>query len=209
MRCRPRTGAAARARGAAHAARAERGAPISWAALAQHLEESRERARRGCRRCMAQGGAPGRSAAFIRRCRAVLQPRVGDPWTMPARRTTRVRACCSSSRRRRYERGDLDAGRRNSCEAFPIGESLDEAELLADAALTYGSIFTFGSVDPRLVGMLKAALARVGEATSIAARACRRAWPRRCSRPLIRPSPSRWHTMRSGSRVPPAMRGRF
>ena len=59
--------------------------------------------------------------------------------------------------------GDLDAGRRNSTEAFRIGESLEDVGLLAEAALTYGSIFTFGSVDPRLVNLLKTALARLGD----------------------------------------------
>ena len=59
--------------------------------------------------------------------------------------------------------GDLDAGRRNSSEAFRIGESLADPELLADSALTYGTIFTFGSVDPRLVNLLKFALERIGE----------------------------------------------
>ena len=57
--------------------------------------------------------------------------------------------------------GDLEAGRRNSTEAFRIGESLDDADLLTDAALTYGSIFTYGNVDPRLVHLLKTALARL------------------------------------------------
>jgi hypothetical protein len=59
--------------------------------------------------------------------------------------------------------GDLDAGRLNSTQAFSIGETSGNTELMADAALTYGSIFTFGNVDARLVRLLQSALAVVSE----------------------------------------------
>ncbi len=54
--------------------------------------------------------------------------------------------------------GDLDAGRANSTQAFAIGESHGDTSLMADAALTYGNIFTFGNVDSRLVRLLQSAL---------------------------------------------------
>ena len=122
-----RTAHAARARGAAHAFEAEHGATVSWAALAQHFEESREHGGRGSRRCLAQRGLPGRSAAFVRRRGAVLQPRaaiLGDTASMHAARARLMLELAAAQIRA----GDLEAGRRNSSEAFRIGESLDDAE---------------------------------------------------------------------------------
>jgi tetratricopeptide (TPR) repeat protein len=142
--------------------RAERGATVSWAALAQHLEESRERASAGAVDAWRQAAHQAEArhsfddAALCYNRALVIFGDSGPKDSARARLLLELAAA-------QIRAGDLDAGRRNSSEAFQIGESLDEAELLADAALTYGSIFTFGGVDPRLVGMLKAALARVGE----------------------------------------------
>jgi hypothetical protein len=140
--------------------RAEHGATVSWAALAQHFEESRERA--GAEAIdawsMAARQAEARHSfddAALCYNRALLL--VCETSSMEATRARLMLGLAAAQIRA----GDLDAGRRNSSEAFRIGESLGDAGLLTDAALTYGSIFTFGSVDPRLVGLLKTALARV------------------------------------------------
>jgi tetratricopeptide (TPR) repeat protein len=142
--------------------RAEQGATVSWAALAQHFEESREKA--GAEAVDAWSKAAHQAEArhsfddaALCYNRALLI--LGDTSAMDVTRARLMLELAAAQIRA----GDLDAGRRNSAEAFRIGESLDDADLLADAALTYGSIFTFGSVDPRLVGLLKTALTRVHE----------------------------------------------
>lgn len=143
-------------------ARAERGSVISWAALAQHLEESGEHARNDAMRAWREAAhqAEARHSfddAALCYTRALHLRDEGQPADAAHARlllelaTAQIRA------------GDLEAGRRNSSEAFRIGETLGDAELIADAALAYGSIFTFGNVDPRLVTQLRTALARLGE----------------------------------------------
>ena len=140
--------------------RAERGATVSWAALAQHFEESGERAG-------AEAVDAWRNAALQAEARhsfddaALCYNRalmiLGETGAIAATRARLLLGLAAAQIRA----GDLEAGRRNSSEAFRIAESLGDAGLLADAALTFGSIFTFGSVDPRLVGLLKTALTRV------------------------------------------------
>ena len=141
-------------------ARAERGTTISWAALAQHLEESGAHA-------SADAVAAWRQAAH----QAESRHSFDDAALCYSRALMILDAPADALRARlllelaaaQIGAGDLDAGRRNSSEAFRIGESLGDPELLADSALTYGSIFTFGSVDPRLVNLLKIALERIGD----------------------------------------------
>jgi predicted ATPase len=144
-------------------ARAARGATVSWAALAQHLEESGEQANVEAVEAWRQAAHQTEArhsfdAAALCYSRALLI--LGDARPADAARARLLLELATAQIRA----GDLDAGRRNSAEGFRIAETLDDAELLADAALTYGSIFTFGSVDPRLVGFLKTALARLREA---------------------------------------------
>jgi predicted ATPase len=143
-------------------ARADPDAVLPWAALAQHLEES---------------GAGARADVVTAWCRAAQEADTRHAFDDAAVGYTRALAAlgdgdASTTARGRLlldlagaqiRAGDLDAGRRNSVEAFRIGEAQDDADLLADAALTYGTILTYGSVDPRLVKLLKSALARLGE----------------------------------------------
>jgi len=58
----------------------------------------------------------------------------------------------------RIRRGETAAGREDCREAASLARELGDAELGARAALTYGSVFTFGVVDPVLVGMLEESL---------------------------------------------------
>ncbi len=58
----------------------------------------------------------------------------------------------------RIRRGDTAAGQAAAREAAVAARELDDAELAAQAALTYGRVFTFGAVDPVLVGMLEESL---------------------------------------------------
>jgi tetratricopeptide (TPR) repeat protein len=143
-------------------ARANPDAVLPWAALAQHLEESGTGARAEVVTawCRAAQEADARHAfddAAVSFSRALAALGDGDSSSLARGRLLLDLAAAQ------IRAGDIDAGRRNSTEAFRIGETHDDAELLADAALTYGTIFTYGSVDPRLVKLLKSALGRLGE----------------------------------------------
>jgi tetratricopeptide (TPR) repeat protein len=141
--------------------RADRGTTISWAALAQHLEESGEQANAEAIEAWRQAAhqAEARHSFDAALCYNRALQLAGDGVTVDARRARLLLELATAQIRT----GDLDAGRRNSFEAFRIGEALGDSTLLADSALTYGSIFTFGCVDPRLVDLLKSALARLGD----------------------------------------------
>jgi len=58
----------------------------------------------------------------------------------------------------RIRRGETAAGKEDCREASVLARSLGDAELGAQAALTYGGVFVFGVVDPVLVGMLEESL---------------------------------------------------
>jgi tetratricopeptide (TPR) repeat protein len=58
----------------------------------------------------------------------------------------------------RIRRGEAGAGKEDCREAATIARTLGDAELGAQAALTYGGVFVFGIVDPVLVGMLEESL---------------------------------------------------
>jgi tetratricopeptide (TPR) repeat protein len=55
-------------------------------------------------------------------------------------------------------RGDGPAGKRACSEAESLARELGDAELGAEASLVYGRVFSFGAVDPVLIGMLEASL---------------------------------------------------
>ena len=141
--------------------RADRGTMISWAALAQHLEESGEHTKVEAVEAWRQAAHQAEehhSFDEAARCYHHALQICGEHPNDAARARLLLELSAAQIRA-----GDLDAGRRNSLEAFRIGEARDDAQLLADAALTYGSIFTFGCVDPRLVSLLRSALERLGE----------------------------------------------
>jgi hypothetical protein len=58
----------------------------------------------------------------------------------------------------RIRRGETDAGKEDCREAASLARALGDAELGAQAALTYGRVFVFAVVDPVLVGMLEESL---------------------------------------------------
>jgi tetratricopeptide (TPR) repeat protein len=86
----------------------------------------------------------------LERARAALGA-AGDP---PAPRA-RVLVALGQARIRR---GETVAGQAAAREAAVAARELEDPELAAQAALTYGRVFTFGAVDPVLVGMLEESL---------------------------------------------------
>jgi tetratricopeptide (TPR) repeat protein len=59
----------------------------------------------------------------------------------------------------RIRRGEMTAGRNACCEAATRARVAGDGELIGRVALMYGRVFTFGVVDPILVGMIEEALA--------------------------------------------------
>jgi hypothetical protein len=136
-------------------------AELPWAELARHLEESgpgaRTRAIAAWQKAAVQADtrAAFDDAALCYSRAIALLDEEGN--AQPAARAQLLLQLAAAQIRA----GDLDAGRHNSTQAFAIGENSGNTELLADAALTYGSIFTFGNVDARLVRLLQSALSVV------------------------------------------------
>jgi tetratricopeptide (TPR) repeat protein len=58
----------------------------------------------------------------------------------------------------RIRRGETIAGRNACCEAATLARAAGDGELIGRIALMYGRVFTFGVVDPILVGMIEEAL---------------------------------------------------
>ena len=57
--------------------------------------------------------------------------------------------------------GEIDEGRAYAREAYGLARTLDDAALMADAALAYGSIFIVSVVDAELIQLLRDALERL------------------------------------------------
>jgi predicted ATPase len=138
-------------------AKASAGAQLPWAAFAQHLAECGEDARLAWRNAAVEADA---RHAFDDAAVCYSHALRGLGEENDASRASRGRLLLELAAAQ-IRAGDQEAGRRNSSEAFRIGEALDDTDLVTDAALTYGSIFTFGSADPRLVKLLKTALDRL------------------------------------------------
>jgi tetratricopeptide (TPR) repeat protein len=91
--------------------------------------------------------------ALLVRARAAIAA-AGNP---PATRVPLLLALAETHIRR----GEVAPGRAACCEAAALARALGDATSVADAALTYGSVFVFGVVDPVLVDMLEEALAAI------------------------------------------------
>lgn len=130
-----------------------------WSELAQHLEESGPEARlravdawrNAAKQADARQAFDDAALCYSRALEALSE-------SSPQRAAVLLELAAAQIRA-----GDLEAGRRNSVEAFTIGQRLGDAELMADAALTYGGIFTFGNVDRKLVQLLRTAMDALGE----------------------------------------------
>ena len=57
--------------------------------------------------------------------------------------------------------GEVDEGRAACAVAADLARSIDDGEILARAALAYGSVYRFANVDTQLVGLLEEALERL------------------------------------------------
>jgi tetratricopeptide (TPR) repeat protein len=136
---------------------------MPWSELARHFEESgpegRDRVVDAWRRAATQAEARHAFDDAALCASRALEAASSLPRPDPSLRARLLLELASSQIRA----GDLDAGRRNGTEAFNLAESLRDFELMADAALAYGSIFTFGNVDRKLVALLRKAFDSLDE----------------------------------------------
>ncbi len=150
----------------------------SWAELAEHFLAAgpahRPQAVAGWRaaaRRAAERLAFTESAAL---CRRALDAFGAGPGAEPAERCALLLQAAAATLRA----GDIDRGHMLCHEAFQLARALEDARLMAQAALTYGSAFAVGKVDPDLLRLLRDALAaldarpgRAGDAADAGLRA--------------------------------------
>ena len=135
----------------------ERLVPAQEAELAHHtLEGPPEMIARAVDHAIRAAGRAQGLLAYDEAVRTLVRARaaVTEAGNAPALRA-RVALALGQARIRRGEAG---AGKEDCREAATIARTLGDAELGAQAALTYGGVFVFGIVDPVLVGMLEESL---------------------------------------------------
>jgi tetratricopeptide (TPR) repeat protein len=139
------------------AAALERLAPGQLAEIAHHsLEGPAELLERAVGHSIRAAGRAQELLAYDEAVRTLVRARdavtaAGNPPALHAR----VLLALGDARIRR---GETVAGREDCREVAGVARTLGDAELGARAALTYGSVFVFGVVDPILVGMLEESL---------------------------------------------------
>ena len=152
---RPTTPASGRARGAARGRPRAPLAELAHHALAgpaTHLTRAVGFAIAAARRSL-ELLAHDEALALLMRARAAVTA-AGNP---PASRVPLLLALAETHIRR----GEVAPGRAACCEAAALARAIGDATSVARAALTYGSVFVFGVVDPVLVDMLEEALGAI------------------------------------------------
>ena len=135
----------------------ERLAPAQLAEIAHHtLEGPPEMLERAVEHSIRAAGRAQELLAYDEAVRTLARARdavvaAGNP---PALRAQVLLALAEA----RIRRGETVAGREDCREVASIARDMGDAELGARAALTYGSVFVFGVVDPILVGMIEESL---------------------------------------------------
>lgn len=133
------------------------------AELAQHLAESGPGSRAAAVRAWRQAARHARERlAFTESCalyRQAMQAFGAGPGAEPAERC----ALMLEWARAELETGHLDTGRNLCAEVFELAVAMESPESMARAALTYGSVFVIGQVDPALIRMLQQALDALGK----------------------------------------------
>lgn len=141
-----------------------------WSELAHHLSEAGEDLRREAIAAWREAGlraserlAFGEAASSYGRALGMFGE---GPQYPPAERGALMLDLAGAL----LTRGDVRTGRQLCREVFELAQSVDDASLLAEAALTYGSVIEVARVDRHLVAMLDEALRRL-PATDAAGRA--------------------------------------
>jgi hypothetical protein len=131
----------------------------AWAELAEHYSAAGPAHRRqaisawrAAARRAAERLAFTESAALLRRA---LQAFGAGPEAEPSQRCELLIQAAEATLRA----GDIEDGHALCRDAFQLARTLQDAGLMARAALTYGSAFTIGKIDPDLLRLLHEALA--------------------------------------------------
>ena len=137
----------------------ESGLLEAWAELAEHYSAAGPASRRqaiaawrAAARRAAERLAFTESSALLRRA---LEAFGAGPEAEPSERCELLIQAADATLRA----GDIEDGHALCRDAFQLARTLQDAGLMARAALTYGSAFTIGKVDPDLLRLLNEALA--------------------------------------------------
>jgi hypothetical protein len=134
----------------------------SWAELAEHYLAAGPAHRRQAVAAWRAAARRAEARLAFTEAAALLRRALGafgaGPEADPGERCELLLEAASSTLRA----GDIGDGHARCREAFQLAGTLQDAGLMARAALTYGSAFTIGKVDPDLVWLLREALAALG-----------------------------------------------
>lgn len=141
--------------------RIDAGESERWAELATHLDAAggdyRNKAIHAWREAGRRATARLAFDEAVRSFQRALQTFGDGPRFPPAERYALILDLASAL----LTKGDVDAGRQLCREAYTIACALDDAGLMSEAALTYGSAIVVAKVDRELVAMLQESLARL------------------------------------------------
>ncbi|HEX7719076.1 MAG TPA: AAA family ATPase, partial [Woeseiaceae bacterium] len=143
--------------------RIDAGESERWAELATHLDAAggdfRNKAIRAWREAGRRATARLAFDEAVRSFQRALQTFGDGPRFPPAERYALILDLASAL----LTKGDVDAGRQLCREAYTIACALDDAGLMSEAALTYGSVIVVAKVDRELVAMLQESLGRLSD----------------------------------------------
>lgn len=141
--------------------RIDTGETDRWGELAMHLDAAGGNYRNDAIHAWHEAGrcATGRLAfeEAVRSCRRALDTFGDGPRFPPAERCTLILDLASAL----LTQGDVEAGQQWCREAFAVARTLEDARLMAGAALTYGTAIVVAKVDRELVAMLEESLERL------------------------------------------------
>src|SRR5690606_13129551 len=141
--------------------RIEPGENGRWAELAMHLDAAGGDHRREAIRAWREAGRRAiERLAFeeaVRSWQRALEAFGEGPRFPPAERCSLILELATAL----LTQGDVGSGHRWCREAFGVARTLDDARLMAEAALAYGSAIVVAKVDRELVDMLKETLRRL------------------------------------------------
>lgn len=139
--------------------RIDAGESERWAELATHLDATgsdfRNKAIHAWREAGRRAAARLAFDEAVRSFQRALQTFGDGPRFPPAERYALILDLASAL----LTKGDVDAGRQLCREAYTIACALQDAGLMSEAALTYGSVIVVAKVDRELVAMLQESLA--------------------------------------------------
>ena len=141
--------------------RIDAGETDRWGELALHLDAAGANYRNDAIHAWREAGRRATErVAFeeaVRSYRRALETFGEGPRFPPAERCALILELAGAL----LTQGDVESGQQWCREAFAVARTLDDAKLMAEAALTYGTAIVVAKVDRELVAMLEESLARL------------------------------------------------